>query len=75
MAIHEKSKVKRDGFGVTVKHIQNCARCGENHDHLWFSRFTQPIVCDGMVNNYWAMCPTTLEPIIMAMANEQEPST
>lgn len=71
-ATHEKSKVKRDDFGVTVRLISNCARCGENHEHIWFSRFTRPIVCDGMVNNYWAMCPVTREPIIMAMQSEQQ---
>jgi hypothetical protein len=72
MAIHEKSKVKKDGFGVTVQRIVNCARCGESHEQLWFSRFTRPVVCDGMVNNYWAICPVVLEPIFMAIVSEQE---
>lgn len=72
MAIHETSKVKKDDFGMTVKRIQNCARCGGVHEHIWFSRFTRPIIADGMVNNYWAICPDTREPIIMAAANEQE---
>lgn len=70
--IREKSKVKRDGFGVEVRHIENCARCGENHDKIWFSRLTRPMLCDGLVNNYWAICPVTREPIIMAMQSEQE---
>lgn len=74
MAIHETSKVKKDDFGVTVKFIQHCARCGGSHEHLWFSRFTRPHIDAGtnMVCNYWAMCPVTLEPIIMAVASEQE---
>lgn len=72
MAIHETSKVKKDDFGVTIKLIQNCSRCGEAHEHLWFSRFTRPIMVDGLVNGYWAMCPVTLEPIIMAMSTDQE---
>lgn len=73
MANKETSKVKQDDFGVTVKLINNCARCGETHENIWFSRFTRPVVCDGLVSNYWAICPVRREPIIMAMAREQEP--
>lgn len=73
MPSHEKSKVKKDDFGVTVKRIQNCARCGEAHEHVWFSPFTRPIVMGGITHNYWAMCPVTREPIVMVMQSEQEP--
>lgn len=74
MASHERSKVKKDDFGVTVAHIENCARCGGGHEQLWFSRFTRPHIDagTGMVCNYWAMCPITREPIIMGIASEQE---
>lgn len=72
MTIKETSKVKKDDFGVTVKHIQNCARCGESHEGVWFSKFTRPIVMGGTVHNYWGICPTTREPIVMAMQSEQE---
>ena len=72
MAVHEKSKVKKDDFGVTVQLITNCVRCGETHEKVWFSRFTRPIVDnDGTISNYWAICPVTREPIIMAMQSEQ----
>lgn len=74
MAIHETSKVKKDDFGVAIKHIENCARCGETHENIWFSKFTRPIIDDcGVISNYWAICPVTREPIVMAMAREQEP--
>ncbi len=73
MAIHERSRVKKDDFGVTVKNIEHCARCGESHANIWFSRFTHPVVHnDGTKSGYWAMCPVTREPIIMAMQSEQE---
>ena len=75
MAIHETSKIKRDGFGVTVKLIQHCARCGGTHEQMWFSKFTRPMVFGGIVHNYWAICPETREPIIMAMQSEQEPAS
>lgn len=72
MAIHEKSKVKKDDFGVTVKLVENCARCGESHANIWFSRFTRAVIHnDGTQSGYWAVCPVTREPIIMAMQSEQ----
>lgn len=46
--------------------IHNCARCGQNHEDLEFLLFENPIEdTDGTVWNYWSVCPTNNEPILL----------
>lgn len=70
--IHERSKVKDVGYGLKVKVVYQCARCGGEHWNVTFLKMTNPIECDGSEYAYWTMCPTTHEPIIMARQMEQE---
>lgn len=47
--------------------IQNCTRCGGNHENVVFSRFTQrPHKDNGAMIEWthWAMCPKVEEPIL-----------
>jgi len=41
--------------------IENCARCGEEHDHVVFRYFYRPP--EKFVA--WGMCPITIEPILL----------
>jgi len=55
--------------------VLHCARCGENHEDLLFSLFTNPIEdSDGTVWAYWAMCPITDEPILLRTTDNLEPT-
>lgn len=44
-----------------VVDLPACARCGEGHDKLLFKPLTNPL--DNF--EYWSLCPTTGEPILM----------
>lgn len=46
--------------------IFQCARCGEDHQQLSFRKFIKsPVVDeDGTVWDYWAVCPTTGDPVL-----------
>jgi hypothetical protein len=53
--------------------IIHCARCGENHEHLEIKKLTIPIELpdsNGHNINYWAMCPTLNEPIMVEVIEE-----
>jgi len=41
--------------------IQQCARCGGSHPDLNFQPFSSP----NPTYDYWAVCPTTQEPILL----------
>jgi len=41
--------------------IEGCARCGSNHQQLVFNKLFRP----AEDFDYWALCPTTGEPVIM----------
>lgn len=45
--------------------VIDCARCGETHD-VESHKFTKPI--DDY--NYWGMCPTSGEPILMRIITD-----
>lgn len=62
--------MKKENELVTT--VQNCARCGETHEDLSFTKFSKyPIEdIDGTVYNYWALCPITREPILLRIAND-----
>jgi len=46
--------------------IRSCARCGQDHDNLVFAKLHQP----QEEWSYWCLCPTTGEPIMMAIEEE-----
>lgn len=49
-----------------VTTIINCARCREDHEDLKFARFQWP----PKDATHWAMCPRTMEPILMVATYE-----
>ena len=48
--------------------IRRCARCGKNHDALEFQRFRRP-PASGF--EWWALCPTNGEPILMIVMEKK----
>lgn len=49
--------------------IDNCARCGGDHDEVHVMTFTRPVAppeIAPMVWSQWAQCPTTGDPIMIA---------
>lgn len=58
---------------IYISDIDGCARCGQNHDHLEFSRFRDPVqVGLGAKLTHWAPCPETGEPILMRIIDQPE---
>lgn len=51
--------------------IVGCARCGETHYDLEFTRFTRPVEMDETYT-YWTMCPEQSEPILMRVIEKSE---
>jgi hypothetical protein len=50
---------------VTVD-VVGCARCDNGrHPALTFRRLTRPVRCGSQTMQYWALCPTNGEPILM----------
>jgi hypothetical protein len=50
---------------VTID-VEGCARChGDGHPGLTFQRMEHPVVLEGHVYPYFALCPTRGEPILM----------
>jgi hypothetical protein len=46
--------------------IRNCARCGQDHNNLEFTRFKGNLVeCSGSTWKYWGMCPIHNEPVLL----------
>lgn len=46
--------------------VKQCARCFTDHEVLKFTSFINPISdSDDTIWNYWALCPTTGEPILL----------
>ena len=50
---------------ITVK---SCARCGKDHKDLKFVRFAQAQPDDR--HTHWAVCPNTLEPILLVIEDD-----
>lgn len=52
---------------LEIDHLNGCARChGDGHGNLTFTQLTHPVdVGDGAPLTHWALCPATLEPILM----------
>ena len=56
-----------------IKKIDYCARCGEDHREIVFTKFKgNPISCDGDDFTYWGWCPNLLEPIILRVDEDEE---
>ncbi len=52
--------------------VNNCARCGSNHE-VEFRPFTRfHIEPDESVFPYWGMCPVLYEPILMRIKTKEE---
>lgn len=49
--------------------ISHCARCDEDHNALEFNRFKKyPFEeSNGTFYDYWALCPTLQEPILLTV--------
>lgn len=58
-----KSKTTRRGPPVVVKRLVGCARCGKTHLHMEFVPLLRPV----RVLTHWTSCPTTGEPILLAI--------
>lgn len=51
--------------------VLNCARCREDHQMMEFRRFQRPIIdSDNTVWNFWGSCPTTKEPVLLRIEEE-----
>jgi hypothetical protein len=50
--------------------IENCARCGEDHDDIQFEKFVRPIDLGAVKFEAWAPCPTTGQPIIQTFLHD-----
>lgn len=57
-----------------ITDIKHCARCNEDHERLEFSKFIQnPIEdSDGTIWNYWALCPTNSEPVLLKVIERND---
>lgn len=52
---------------------EGCARCdGPGHHDLVFRKFKQPVVAGEYVFSYWTFCPTTGEPIMLMVTEDDE---
>jgi hypothetical protein len=54
--------------GKVIITVARCDRCDGHHRNLEFAEFKRPLFAGGVYFNYWALCPATGEPIIMAVA-------
>jgi len=56
---------------VTVA-IKRCARCGQDHD-IEFKHFVGDSFedSDGVVFDWWGLCPTTGDPVFMTNKDEK----
>lgn len=53
--------------------VYQCARCGDDHAELEFVQFARPIEdSDSTIWTYWTMCPTTNEPILLKVTEEDD---
>ena len=58
----------RPTAGDTYITVTDCQRCGKNHMGLLFKKLANP--ADEW--SYWAMCPTTQQPVLMRVVEGQE---
>jgi hypothetical protein len=50
--------------------VRSCSRCGGDHEGVSFRPFVQPVAPPELdfAWTYWATCPTTGDPILLAIA-------
>jgi len=54
-------------------HVRGCNRCARDHAELPFLLLQRPMMDrDGVCWTHWATCPTTGEPILMFIVNNEE---
>lgn len=65
-----KTVKKAKPEAITIKKVENCARCKRNHKDVRFEVFKHPVIAGPMNNDlytHWAPCPTNGQPILMAI--------
>lgn len=46
--------------------VNSCARCGQDHKHVPFREFDEPLESSSLQAwRWWGLCPTTLEPVLL----------
>lgn len=61
--LHQEEPPPMDTKSFTVL---GCARCGQDHSGFIFQKFQNPIAdADGTVWDWWGLCPTTGEPVLL----------
>lgn len=59
-----------------TENVIQCARCGRDHDGVIFYEFGRPIVdSDGTVWDWWGLCPTTGDPILLRSVDSEKSIT
>ena len=51
--------------------LTNCARCGNDHDHITFHLLNRP----ADYATHWGLCPVTLEPVLMYRGEKKNKSS
>lgn len=67
--VQAKSEVELD--------IENCARCGNDHENLTFHRFSNPPRCTTqqdkeLLYTHWAECPVQGAPVLLRPSESNE---
>jgi hypothetical protein len=52
--------------------VTGCSRCGEYHKQLVFKKFTNPIDDTNGKWTHWATCPTTGDPVLMRIVDDDD---
>ena len=61
-----------DDKRITItQSVRYCARCSQNHYNVEFYLFQNPVhITDVITLPFWAMCPTTGEPLFLKIIKE-----
>lgn len=59
--------MKRATDKTVTTSIKHCARCGENHKQILFTKLTRP----HERHTHWAPCPVNGEPIMMIVLQDE----
>lgn len=55
--------------------VLRCARCGQDHAEVEFDEFERPVVVNGQVLEFYGLCPTTHQPILMQVVVPPDTNT
>ena len=50
--------------------VINCARCQKNHKDIHFRLLHNAVITESLIFNYFGICPTFEEPILMRITND-----